>query len=512
MLTLTKAYAKELAPHGIRVNAVSPGLIGGTPFHNTFTTPEAFAATVKTIPLGRAGAPEDVATGHRLPRGRGRRVSGRRDDRNQRRHVHAMTRHIPRLRWLIISLIFLATVINYIDRQTVSVLKTVHQRRPRPVERRLRRHPEQLPAALRHQPDGVGPPLRPHRHAPRLRLLDRRLVGRRHRARVRAHRVHFRVCRGVLGFGEAGNWPGAAKVVGEWFPVKERALGMGIFNTGAALGGAVSPPIIAWLATAYGWRSTFIVTGLLGFGWLLLWLLLFRVPEQHPWITEPERAHILEGRASAQAPAEGVADPGWRGLLHLPADVGGRRRPVHHRSDLVALHLLAAELLPGGARVQPAADRLVGVAAVPLRGHRGALGWLGVGVPHRQGWSVDRARKTVMAAGALLTPAGILAMRAESPYIALLVDGARALRLPGLDQQPPDAAERLLSRTAVASVFGLGGTAPRLRACCTTGAPAASSTRWATRRCSSARASSARSASSSPWGSPGGSRRYPRSS
>jgi 3-oxoacyl-[acyl-carrier protein] reductase len=62
VLTLTKAYAKELAPHGIRVNAVSPGLIGGTPFHNTFTSPEAFAAAVKTIPLGRAGEPADVAT------------------------------------------------------------------------------------------------------------------------------------------------------------------------------------------------------------------------------------------------------------------------------------------------------------------------------------------------------------------------------------------------------------------------------------------------------------------
>jgi 3-oxoacyl-[acyl-carrier protein] reductase len=61
VLALTKAYAKELAPHGIRVNAVSPGLIGGTPFHSTFTAPEAFAATVKTIPLGRAGTPEDVA-------------------------------------------------------------------------------------------------------------------------------------------------------------------------------------------------------------------------------------------------------------------------------------------------------------------------------------------------------------------------------------------------------------------------------------------------------------------
>ena len=90
---------------------------------------------------------------------------------------------IPRLRWLMISLIFLATVINYIDRQTVSVLKTAISTDLGPVERRLRRDPEQLPAAVRHQPDGVGPPLRPDRHAPRLRLLDRRLVRRRGGAR-----------------------------------------------------------------------------------------------------------------------------------------------------------------------------------------------------------------------------------------------------------------------------------------------------------------------------------------
>ena len=68
----------------------------------------------------------------------------------------------------------------------------------------------------------------------------------------------FGVFRALLGFGEAGNWPGAAKVAGEWFPVRERALALGIFNTGAAVGGALSPPLIALLATAYGWRMTFV--------------------------------------------------------------------------------------------------------------------------------------------------------------------------------------------------------------------------------------------------------------
>ena len=208
---------------------------------------------------------------------------------------------IPRLRWLMISLIFLATVINYIDRQTVSVLKTA-------ISTDLGLSNADY-AAIQNSflvLYGISQMVSG-------RLYDR--IGTRlgfifsivvWSAAAMAHAFartagQFQFFRAVLGFGEAGNWPGAAKLVGEWFPVKERALGMGIFNTGAALGGAVSPPIIAWLAVTYGWRSTFVVTGVLGFAWLLLWVLLYRVPEQHPWITEAERVHILSDRATNSA-------------------------------------------------------------------------------------------------------------------------------------------------------------------------------------------------------------------
>ena len=92
VMTLTKAYAKELAPHGIRVNAVSPGLIGGTNFHGKHTSKEAFEATVKTIPLGRAGEPADVARVIAFLAGDDAGYLDRRDDRDQRRHVHALTR------------------------------------------------------------------------------------------------------------------------------------------------------------------------------------------------------------------------------------------------------------------------------------------------------------------------------------------------------------------------------------------------------------------------------------
>ena len=105
----------------------------------------------------------------------------------------------------------------------------------------------------------------------------------------------------VLGFGEAGNWPGAAKTVAEWFPIRERAFGMAIFNSGAAIGSVVAPPLIVWLSLAYGWRTTFIVTGSLGFVWLVLWLVFYETPARHQWLSDTERRLIREGQQDSSA-------------------------------------------------------------------------------------------------------------------------------------------------------------------------------------------------------------------
>ncbi len=365
---------------------------------------------------------------------------------------------VPRLRWLIIGLIFCATVINYIDRQTVSVLK-------KSISDDLGLSNADY-AAIQNSflaLYGISQMVSG-------RIYDR--IGTRlgfifsiviwsfaaimHATARTAS--SFQVWRGVLGFGEAGNWPGAAKAVGEWFPVKERALGMGIFNTGAALGGAVSPPIIAWLATTYGWRSTFILTGLLGFGWLALWLLLYRLPEQHPWITADERAYIVDGRGGATS-TEGLQwNPGWGGLLkhrQTWAIVLGRfiTDPIWW---LYVFWLPSYFQEARGFSLQQ-----IGWSTwFPfLCAGIGALtgGWAS-GHLISKGWSTDRARKTVMAAGALLTPAGILAMRAESPYAALIFMGivlfGFQVWINNLQTLPSD----FFPRSAVASVFGLGGT------------------------------------------------------
>lgn len=106
----------------------------------------------------------------------------------------------------------------------------------------------------------------------------------------------FSFFRILLGLGEAGNWPGAVKSNAEWFPQKERALAQGIFNSGAALGSIVAPPLIAIVWVAIGWKMTFALLGLLGILWVIPWLIINKaLPEKHPWITEKEKEFILSG-------------------------------------------------------------------------------------------------------------------------------------------------------------------------------------------------------------------------
>ncbi len=104
----------------------------------------------------------------------------------------------------------------------------------------------------------------------------------------------FRV---LLGVSEAGNWPGAVKSNAEWFPVKERAIGQGIFNAGASLGSVIAPPLIAFLYLGFGWKMTFLIIGATGMLWIIPWLILNKKkPKEHPWITQEEKDYIVSGR------------------------------------------------------------------------------------------------------------------------------------------------------------------------------------------------------------------------
>jgi len=109
--------------------------------------------------------------------------------------------------------------------------------------------------------------------------------------------VSLTIVRALLGLGEAGNWPGAVKSNGEWFPIKQRAIAQGIFNAGASLGSVIAPVLIAFLYGRFGWRTTFIIIGAIGLLWVIPWLFMNKAqPEDHPWITEEERELIVADR------------------------------------------------------------------------------------------------------------------------------------------------------------------------------------------------------------------------
>ncbi len=109
------------------------------------------------------------------------------------------------------------------------------------------------------------------------------------------------VVRGLLGLGEAGLWPGAVKSNGEWFPAKQRALAQGIFNSGASIGNVVAPVIIVFLYAKFGWKATYVILGLLGFIWVIPWLIMNKTtPDKHPWITDEELKLISEDDSVGQ--------------------------------------------------------------------------------------------------------------------------------------------------------------------------------------------------------------------
>ncbi|MGQ1888828.1 MFS transporter [Thermophagus sp. OGC60D27] len=122
--------------------------------------------------------------------------------------------------------------------------------------------------------------------------------------------LSFSFFRVFLGLGEAGNWPGAVKSNAEWFPIKERAIAQGIFNAGASIGSVIAPPLIAMLWAAFGWQVTFMIVGSFGMFWVIPWLIINKKgPGKHPWIHEKERAYILEGQHASER-----TDDGGKGL------------------------------------------------------------------------------------------------------------------------------------------------------------------------------------------------------
>lgn len=212
---------------------------------------------------------------------------------------------IKGLRWYIIGLIALATVINYIDRTAINILwPYIHQ--DFGISAADSKDALKLITTFFMIAYAIGQTLTG-------KMMDAigtklgfvvSIVG--WSISIALHAVaktlgSFNVFRFLLGMSEAGNWPGAAKSNAEWFPAKERGIAQGIFGAGASLGSVVSAPFIAALYLAFGWKATFVGIGALGLLWLIPWLWIHKgKPAEHPWITEEEKAHIQSVDAHQQ--------------------------------------------------------------------------------------------------------------------------------------------------------------------------------------------------------------------
>lgn len=371
---------------------------------------------------------------------------------------------IRNLRWFIVTLVAVATVINYVDRNALALMWTEIS-----ADLGMDKNDYALIVNFFMVGYAIGQSLFG-------RIFDK--IGTRFAfvlaivvwsASIMLHAaargvMSFGLFRFILGVSEAGNWPGATKCNAEWFPIKERALAQGIFNSGASIGSIVSPLIILVLFLQFGWMGTFIVVGALGLLWLIPWLLLYKTPpKEHPWLSEAEREYILSGQKAPVAGGAGdqeQAAPGWLEMLRYRQSWS----VIASRFFLDPIWWLFVSWLPIYLAEQFGFDirQIAYFAWVPYVGAAvGALfgGWL-ANVLLRNGWTVNRTRKlTITLGGGLMLPALIATAFAATPLAAVLLIAVILfgfqVAIGNIQTLPSD----FFSDKSVGSLAGVGGTA-----------------------------------------------------
>ena len=371
--------------------------------------------------------------------------------------VPTLGARVGRYRWVICGLLFFATTVNYVDRQVLGILS------------------KDLKTAIGWTEVDYGNIVAAFNAAYAFglllagRLMDR--VGTRIGYVVAivwwsfaamAHALArtpfgFGVARAALGVGEAGNFPAAIKTVAEWFPKKERAFATGLFNAGSNIGAIVAPLTVPWIAMHLGWRWAFILTGAIGLCWLLLWLPLYRRPEQHPKVSQAELDYILSD--PADPPAKNVP---WLSLI------------PHRQTSAFAIGKYLTDpiwwfylyWIPNFFRDNHGLDlTTIGppLIVIYLIADIGSIGggWLSSTFIKR-GWTINRARKTAMLICALMVTPIIFAANVKSLWAAVALIGLAAAAHQGWSCNLFTTTSDMFPRHAVGSVVGIGGMAGAL--------------------------------------------------
>jgi len=374
-------------------------------------------------------------------------------------------------RWVICGLLFLAATVNYIDRQVIGILKPTLQHEFAWTETDYANiiFAFQLAYAIGFVFAGrvidwlgtkrgfavaiviwslaaIG-----HAEAPTVGTALAPIVGF-FGAGFSTSVIGFGAMRLLLGLGEAGNFPAAIKTVAEWFPRSERAFATGIFNSGTNIGALVTPLVVPYITVTYGWYWAFIITGLIGFAWLLLWLAFYAPAATHPRLSGAERAYITGGggedisralpwrkivphrQAWAFAIGKFLTDPVWWLYLFWIPDFLNRTYGVNLTQmgpPLVAIYLMAD------------------VGSV-------AGGWLSSWLIGR-GWTTNAARKTAMLSMALAVVPIVFASSAQNLWVAVGLVGLAAAAHQGWSANLFTLTSDMFPRSAVGSVVGFGG-------------------------------------------------------
>ena len=362
---------------------------------------------------------------------------------------------IGRYRWLICTLLFFATTINYVDRQILSLLKPILDGELGWSNAQFGQVNAAFQAAYAVGLLGFGA------------LIDRYGTRKGYALSIAAWSLAaighalvasvggFFVARIALGLGEGGNFPSAIKAVAHWFPKRERAYATALFNSGANVGAIVAPAVIPWLAFTWGWHSAFVAAGCAGLLWLVFWLPLYELPERSRRLSAEELAHIRSDEAPSLESTERIGafrilrrrqawafigakfltDPVWWFFLIWLPDYFKKTRALdikHSWLHLVAIYSVVTVL------------SIVG-------------GWL-TGHLTRRGYDVSRARKTAMfvAACAVLP---IFAVTQVGNWSAVLLIGLAGAAHQAWSANLFTSASDIFPKRALASVVGYGGMA-----------------------------------------------------
>lgn len=382
---------------------------------------------------------------------------------------------IKGLRWWVVSLVALATVINYIDRQSLSVLWPFMG---------AEIYPDKSAVELK-QVYGTISIVFLFSYAFGQALFGKIFdwIGTRLGFVLSigvwsiATALHafaqgiltFSIFRSILGISEAGNWPGAAKANAEWFPTKERALAQGIFNSGAAIGGIISIPLIAYLALLFHWKVIFVLVGITGLLWLIPWLVLVKSPPKtHPYITEEEREYILSGQKTEDE------------------DEGSDEKEYAPSTGQMLSHKQSWGVIIATAAIDPIwwlfivwiPTYLVEVYQMDVKGlaiygwvpYLGAMfgAWFGGLLAQNRlkaGWNVDKTRKLVISIGCLIMLPTLLALANPGGPVAAVLIMATILfgfqtAIGNVQTLPSD----FLGRGSVGSLAGFAGMCAKLAA------------------------------------------------